>query len=245
MPMPLPQTDPDSLALFLDLDGTIVEIAEKPDLVEIPETLLTTLSDVQKRLAGSLAVVSGRTIASLDQLLGPLNLPAAGIHGLEYRDADGRTHHRLEYEIPAEARQAVKKLTESNQDLLLEDKGSSLAIHFRQNPAKETLVRTELAALVDRMGADFTLQSGKMVVELRPAGINKGNAIEKFMTVAPFIGRNPVFIGDDLTDEDGFAVVNDMGGYSVRVGPRPPQTSAQYELPNVAAVRDWLVSLTK
>jgi trehalose 6-phosphate phosphatase len=241
----LPEVDPDSLAIFLDLDGTLVDIAQQPHLVEIPESLLAALDAAHTRLTGALAIISGRTIASLDELLAPLRLPTAGVHGLEYRDGGGRIHHMLNVEIPAECRQSMKALVESNKGLLLEDKGSCLTLHYRQNPAKEALVKNKMAAMMDRIGPGFTLQNGKMIVELRPTGINKGTAIETFMAIAPFIGRKPVFIGDDTTDEDGFAVINNIGGYSVRVSPNPTQTEAKYAMPDVSTVREWLDSISK
>jgi len=148
-----------------------------------------------------------------------------------------------ETEVLIEARQTMQRLVESGNGLLLEDKGSSLALHYRQNPEKEALVKTELESLVKKIYPGFALQPGKMVAELRPAVADKGIAIEKFMATQLFAGRDPLFIGDDLTDEHGFTVVNDLGGYSVRVGPKSSQTAAQFELPDVPAVREWLVSI--
>jgi trehalose 6-phosphate phosphatase len=231
------------VAVFLDFDGTLVDIAERPDLVSVPAALLTTMQDVHDRLNGALALVSGRSIADLDALLAPLQLPMAGVHGSEHRDQTGHLSSVDSSSIPASVRRRMTALAESDPGLILEDKGSSLALHYRQSPARESLIRTELNTIFENLGQDFVLLDGKMVVEIRPNGVNKGTAVEKFLTNPPFTGRRPIFIGDDITDEDAFRVVNRLKGYSVKVGSRSQHSAALYELEDVNAVRDWLEPL--
>ena len=233
----------DPIAVFLDFDGTLVNIAERPGLVHIPATLLTTMQAAHDRLDGALAVISGRAIADLDALLAPLQLPMAGIHGIEHRDQSGQIHSECSSIIPEAVRRRMIRLAESDPGLILEDKGSSLALHYRRSPARESLIRAELQTIFADLGQDFFLQDGKMVIEIRPNGVNKGTAVEKFLANPPFTGRQPVFIGDDITDEDAFRVVNRLNGYSVKVGPKDPSSAARYELEDVNAVRDWLEPL--
>ena len=228
------------LAVFLDFDGTLVAIAERPDLVHVPDSLLTTIQAVHDELDGALALISGRSIADLDALLAPLQLPIAGVHGVEQRDGSGNVRSVESSAIPEAVRNRLKALVDMDKTLILEDKGSSLALHYRQSPARERLIRAELQKIYTDLGQDFVLQDGKMVLELRPAGANKGTAIRKFMADPPFAGRRPVFIGDDVTDEDAFKVINQINGCSVKVGPRETGSAARYELENVEAVRDWL-----
>jgi len=233
----------DRIAMFLDFDGTLVDIAERPDLVQIPAEVLITLQKAHDKLAGALAFISGRSIENLDALVAPLRLPTAGIHGLEVRDNSGKMHPIPTINIPDQVRDRMQSLAATDSRLILEDKGNSLAMHYRQSPAKEGFVRHELEEILSELGPDFILQDGKMVLELRPTAASKGTAIRKFMSEPPFAGRTPVFIGDDITDEDAFRVVNEMQGYSVRVGDVCENSSAIYSLPDVAAVHDWIIPL--
>ena len=228
------------IAVFLDFDGTLVDIAERPDLVSVPATLLTTIQEVHDRLDGALAVISGRSIADLDALLAPLQLPMAGVHGIEHRDQTGHLSSEHSSTIPASVHRRMIELAENDPGLILEDKGSSLALHYRQSPARESLIRAELKTIFENFNQDFVLLEGKMVIEIRPNGADKGTAVEKFLANPPFTGRRPIFIGDDITDEDAFRVVNRLKGYSIKVGPKDPDSAALYELEDVNAVRDWL-----
>jgi trehalose 6-phosphate phosphatase len=243
MPSTLPTDDPDGLAVFLDLDGTLVDIEDRPELVKVPDRLRHILKVVHDQLDGAMALISGRTISSIDALIGPLMLPIAGIHGLEIRDGAGHWQPADAVPVPDLARRRIAELATYDDALLVEDKGSGLAVHFRQCPDKAELIEEWLNDLINELGPEYVLQHGKMVMELRPAGCSKGTAIRTFMSAAPFAGRRPVFIGDDITDEDGFIVVNQMDGFSAKVGPTAGQTAAHYELRDINAVHDWLESV--
>ena len=241
---PAPLLDPsDQVAIFLDFDGTLVQIAEHPDLAQVPANLRGTLQSVHDSLDGALALITGRSIASLDALLAPLHLPAAGVHGMEYRDVSGVVQAVAAPRFPDWARAELVAVAAIDAGLLLEDKVHGMALHYRGAPEMEQRVRDAVAAVAVRLGADFAVQDGKMVVELRPSCASKGTAVERFMANPPFAGRRPVFIGDDITDEDAFRAVNEMDGYSIRVGELGPGSAARYVLTDVEAVRDWLVPL--
>lgn len=231
----LPLIDPDT-ALFLDFDGTLADLAPRPELVQVEPELVGTLRTLHQRLDGALAIVSGRTIAELDAFLHPLLLPTAGVHGAELRDAEGR---RLEVPAPELGRvlARLEELTQSHAGLRLERKPMALAVHYRAAPDLETMVREHVAdALRDVSGVEML--HGKMVVEIKPAGVTKGSAIELMMRQPPFARRQPVFAGDDVTDEDGFAMVKHLGGIGVLVGQRP--SAATVSVPSPAALREWL-----
>jgi trehalose 6-phosphate phosphatase len=230
----------DDLAIFLDLDGTLLEIVEQPDKVDVPEWLGDLLKSTASRLGGALALLSGRSIAELDRILGTADLPAAGIHGLELRGTDGVTHRTESAPVPDAVRRRLSEFARRHAGILVEDKTHSIAVHFRQAPDKASVVHDELASIAGKLGDAFKLQSGKMVLELRPDGVDKGTALANFMARPPFKGRVPIFIGDDVTDEDGFEVINELGGYSVRVGQAVQDSHARYTLRNVDAVHDWL-----
>jgi len=226
-------------AFFLDIDGTLLEHADTPDAVRVDGAMRGLLAELQAGAGGALALISGRSVADIDGLFAPLLLPAAGQHGAERRDGAGRMHRHDFAEAPV--RRAAKRLAAfaaAHPGLLLEDKGRSLALHYRLAPQ----LADEAGALVDEvvagLGEGFELQRGKMVLEIRPGGRDKGSAIGEFMAEPPFRGRTPVFIGDDLTDEFGFGVVNGMGGVSVKVGEGPSQ--ARWRIADAAAVRAWL-----
>jgi trehalose 6-phosphate phosphatase len=241
-----PQLFPtDPIAVFLDFDGTLVHIVERPDLAQVPTSLLNALQDAYTALDGALALVTGRSIASLDALLEPLQLPAAGVHGIEYRDALGGIRSVSAPPLPDWARTELQSLAAAASGLLLEDKGHGVALHYRQAPEYEARVREGVKNVFARLGPDFAIQEGKMVVELRPACASKGTAVARFMETPPFADRQPVFIGDDITDEDAFRVVNELDGYSIKVGRRQPGSAARYELADIGAVRKWLLPLTQ
>lgn len=240
----LPGWDP-GWAMFLDVDGTLVDIESHPDEVRATPQLRQALADAARALGGALALVSGRSIASVDRIFAPLCLPAAGLHGLERRDADGRVHYPAGYaERIAAARAELVDFVQSGPGLLLEDKGAALALHYRNAPDLASACVAHMERARRAAGADFHVQQGKMVLELKPSGQDKGTAIAAFMQEPPFSGRTPVFVGDDLTDEDGFRMVNSLGGLSIRVGPQPG-TAASIVASGVADIRGWLAASTE
>lgn len=230
-------------ALFLDFDGTLVELREHPSHVVVSPGLTELLESLSAAFQGAVAVVSGRSIADLDRLLAPLRLPLAGVHGLERRDAAGRMHCDEEAERTlAEVREAVADFVELHEGLHWEDKGSAFAVHYRRVPEFAGAVREFLQEQRDLLDGDFHVQAGKSVFELKPSGRNKGNAVHAFMSEAPFSGRVPVFIGDDVTDEDAFRAVNALGGCSIRIGPAET-TGAGYQLDSVESAVAWLAGV--
>jgi trehalose 6-phosphate phosphatase len=232
------------IAWFLDVDGTLLEIAETPDAVQCDRELSTLLLGLQRSSGNALALISGRSTAAVDALFAPLRLPVAGQHGAERRSVSGELHHRpVNGGSLAAIRTRVVAWMAERPGLLLEDKGSSLAVHFRQAPVWEEELRAFL--LVQLAGGDggLSLQSGKMVLEIKPTDADKGIAIREYLNEVPFQGRVPVFLGDDETDEAGFAMVNLLGGLSIKVG--EGATVACCRLPDVAAVRAWLAAAAR
>ena len=205
-----------STALFLDFDGTLVDIAGQPQDIEVPSALVPTLRSLNEYLGGAMAVISGRPISEIDEFLRPLKLPAAGVHGAERRAASGEmtllSTHPLDL-----VEQAARSLAAQNAGLLVESKRGSIALHYRQAPELAALCLSKMQEAVQE-SPGVTLLQGKMVVEAKPGGASKGGAIEEFMREPPFAGRAPVFVGDDITDEVGFASVQRMGGLGVKVG---------------------------
>lgn len=229
-----------NIALFLDVDGTLLEIAPTPDQVKIPASLRNTLQLAVKGVNGALALISGRSIHTLDVLFAPCKFAAAGQHGLERRDAEGNMiQPAIDSTLLNPARNALRELQLSYKGLLLEDKGTTLAFHYRLAPSYESRVRETMNALLLPIADRFMLRPGKHVFEITPKGYSKRTAIEAFMMESPFAGRTPVFFGDDITDEDGFEAVNALEGCSVRVGPIKDSV-AQYHFGSVTAVIAWL-----
>ncbi|GAB4390980.1 MAG: hypothetical protein Tsb0032_00150 [Kiloniellaceae bacterium] len=229
----------DDHALFLDVDGTLLPIAAHPDAVRVSPALLSRLEALRRRLGGALALVSGRAIADLDRLFTPLRLPCAGVHGLERRTTGGTVVEAASAELLGALREPLADFVRCREGLLLEDKRQSLALHFRNAPEHESEVKALVSRLAGNIGPQLELTHGKMVVEVKPAGVHKGTAVEAFMAEAPFAGRVPIFIGDDVTDEDGFRSVNEMAGLSIRVG-ESETTAAEWSLPDEDAVSAWL-----
>jgi trehalose 6-phosphate phosphatase len=226
-------------ALFLDFDGTLVDIAETPDAVAVPPKLPYLLDELRRHLGGALALVSGRTISAIDLMLKPMTFDVAGLHGLEYRS--NRRIRRCDPEAHSEIRRAVLLLAEQLRPLdgvVVEDKGCSVAVHWRLAPQKREIVVEAATRLFADLGPGYHLQLGKAVVEILPAQYSKGQAIQSFMQEPPFLGRRPIFIGDDLTDESGFRVVNAVEGISVRVG--RGSTGARHFVDSPASIRALL-----
>jgi trehalose 6-phosphate phosphatase len=233
-----PPSPADDWALFLDVDGCLVDFADAPDAVRLPRRLPALLSRLSLRLDGAVALVSGRPLAGLDRLFAPLRMPAAGLHGLELRNG---SQARSAPETPAALagiRDEAAALAGEYPGAVVEDKGPALGLHWRAAPSARDALRALAEAALPRLPG-YRLQHGDSVVELRPADGDKGSAIAALLEQPPFRGRVPVFAGDDITDESGFAVVNARGGLSVLVGAREP-SAAHYALRNPNAVRRWL-----
>lgn len=235
----------DRHALFLDLDGTLLEYAPQPRAVTADAPLLSLLETLSRRCDGAVAFVSGRSIDTLDQLFAPLRLPASGLHGFERRDARGaRTQHAPpSAQTLADARQQLAHLAQRDPGLRLEDKRFALALHFRQAPQLEAEIIEAARAVAARLDGGLELVFGPKVVELSPRGVSKASAIAEFMAEEPFAGRRPLFVGDDASDEPAFEWVNGAGGISVVVNPSGP-TAATTRLRSVREVRTWLLGLT-
>lgn len=233
VPAPLSLTD---TAFFFDFDGTLVDLAPTPDGIHVSDSLPAMLGELRTLARGAVAIVSGRGIDSIDSFLGLADLPVAGLHGAERRDANGDTMRvgfnderllRIERELAA--------VVARNPGTLLEIKGAAVALHFRNAPEREGVAREAAERLVAEYPNAYVLQPGKMVFEIKPMGVDKGRAITAFLGEPPFAGRRPVFAGDDLTDEKGFAVVDTAGGLSIKIG--VGDTSAKTRLDSVQAMR--------
>ncbi|HYF19354.1 MAG TPA: trehalose-phosphatase [Ramlibacter sp.] len=220
-------------ALFLDFDGTLVDIAPEPGAVVVPSGLVPTLAALQQYLGGAVAVVSGRPMQEIDRFLAPLHLPVAGVHGAERRGAHGGVD-RIRGQHLAVVERAADGLAAQHPRLLVEHKSTSVAVHYRQAPELEELCLETMQAAVSQ-SPGLALLRGKMVVEAKPSAASKGGAIEAFLGEPPFAGRTPVFVGDDVTDEAGFATVQRLGGLGIKVGEGP--TVAWHRLPDPGALR--------
>ncbi len=238
---PSPRAD---WAFFLDVDGTLINLADTPQAVCVDAALLDLIGQLYRASGGAVALVSGRMISDLQSRLGALTLPLAGQHGLERRDAAGRLWMHA---APPAAKYAIKEslapLLARHPGLMLEDKGLTLALHYRLAPKMAANVHRIMHRLVSQIGHGLELQRGKRVVEIKPAGIDKGTAVAEYLAEPPFQGRHAVFIGDDLNDEHGFAEVNRLGGVSIKVG--RGASCARFRLRDVASVRRWLASALK
>ncbi len=232
----------DDHALFLDIDGTLAEFAAAPQQVRIDQKLIEALPFLRMRHGGALALVTGRAISDVDRMFPELGVPVAGQHGCERRDAQGTMHlHTSNSGILLQLRALFAAFAARHPGLILEDKGATIALHYRQLPQLAGEVQAVARSTFDAAGGPgYSLWEGKQLVEIRPDGRDKGKAIGDFMGEPPFAGRQPVFLGDDVTDEDGFAAVAALGGWSVKVG--AGRTCAQYRLPNIAAAHRWLLT---
>jgi trehalose 6-phosphate phosphatase len=233
-----PALDPGA-ALFLDVDGTLLEIAARPDLVEVPAWLPGLVARCAEERGEALALISGRSLGQLDRLFQPWRGAAAGLHGAERRRADGSFAPACASEAIARLRPRLADLARTGTGLAIEDKGAALALHYRAVPEREAEILAFAERLSRAAAPGLRLIEGKMVVEFVPAEADKGTAISAFLAEPPFRGRRPVFVGDDATDEDGFAAVDRHAGISVRVGPSGV-TAAKYRLASVTAVLAWL-----
>jgi trehalose 6-phosphate phosphatase len=235
--------DPGRWALFLDIDGTLLDLAETPDAIVVPPDLISNLMTVSNRMGGALALVTGRALHYADVLFDPARFPIAGLHGAELRDQAGTiTRPEITPEFVT-LKSELARTAEAWEGVLFEDKGAAAALHYRLAPERQADVEHVMRRASVAIGGAWGLQFGKMVVELRPATASKGAAITTFLSQAPFDNRRPVAIGDDVTDEAMFKVANAAGGISLRVGEPGAETQAQASIGSAAEVRAALARL--
>jgi trehalose 6-phosphate phosphatase len=241
LPRP-PELRAGDIALFLDVDGTLLEIAHEPGAVKVPARLRRILERLVSATGGALALVSGRSLEQLDRLFFPLCLSAAGLYGLERRNLGLKAERATpDAAVLERVRARLAAFAAAHKGVLLEDKGLTLALHYRKAPELADAAAATAAAAVAESRGGLVLLHGKMVCELKPPGVDKGRAIAAFLEEPPFAGRLPVFAGDDVTDEAGFVTINQWRGVSIRIGGAP--TAAAYGLPNVPALHTWLLDL--
>ena len=239
MQTPIP-IDPTRHALFLDFDGTLVSFVDDPADAAIESDVLENLARLQERLGGALAIVSGRRIADLDRFLTPLAFAAAGVHGLEMRAVPGGPIvQRAGPEAMEHVRAALHAAVDIVGGLKLEDKGTALVLHFREHPELEETAKTLMASAVGGQSG-LSVMAGNRIVEVHPAGIDKGVAVRALMGAAPFAGRVPVYVGDDTTDEFALEVVKTLGGLGIKVGEGDSAATARFA--DVSAVHEWLAA---
>jgi trehalose 6-phosphate phosphatase len=226
--------------LFLDIDGTILDLAPTPDAVSVDDPLRSLLRGLEQACDGALALVSGRPIADIDELFEPLFLAVAGVHGCERRDARGHWMRPAFFDSGFGAfRDRLTEALSPLDGLLIEDKGYAMAMHYRLSPQHEVPLRAVLKRLSSSLPSTHQQIEGDEVIEIKPASHDKASAIEAFMQEAPFAGRYPIFIGDDLTDQDGFTAVRRHHGMAVAVG---SNVNAEWRLEKPREVRRWLAA---
>lgn len=226
-------------ALLLDVDGTLLDFVDDPHAVRVSPGLLALLHALHRATAGAMALVSGREIDDLDRIFARPRWAAIGMHGLELRHAHGG-FRRLTVPQMQQARmhREALALAARFEGVQVENKQLAVALHCRQSPDQLDRLREAAAALVTRLPG-YELQPGNQVLEFKPAGMDKGQAVRELLQHEPFAGRVPVYLGDDLTDEHAFAAVNQRQGISIRVGDREP-SAAHFTLPDPAATEAWL-----
>ncbi|AWN16862.1 trehalose-phosphatase [Salinisphaera sp. LB1] len=236
----LPAPD-ESWALFLDVDGTVIDIADHPDSVQPSHRLGEILGRTADALDGALALISGRPIAEIDRLTECVAPAASGLHGLELRTpAAGYEGPEVDVEDLRAARDRLQRLAAEHPALYFEDKQATLALHYRNaDDATRQAAERAVHDIVAEADGALSLLAGKAVYEIKPARGDKGRALQRLMSNPPFAGRCPVYVGDDVTDEAAFVAVNSLGGVSVRVG-EPSSSAARYRLDTVDEVLEWL-----
>ena len=241
--VPLPALD--NIAVLLDVDGTLLDFAARPDAVVVPKTLCRTLERLARKLDGAVAFISGRPLADIDRIFAPLRLPTVGGHGAEIRvpEGDGLNHHGS---VPFDRalKQQFFDLTQLGAGIVIEDKGYSIAVHYRLAPDLAGLVTAAIAEIWTKAGKrSFEILPGKFVIEVKPRGFDKGTGLREMMAYPPFTGRRPIFIGDDTTDRAAFAVLPEFGGLGLSVGGIVAGAAFNFDGPQ--DVRLWLEQLSK
>jgi len=223
-------------ALYLDFDGTLATFAPHPDGVAVVESLPALLSGLRERLGGAVALVTGRTLASLDALIAPDRFAGAGVHGLELRLPGGSANYAGDTATASWLGQELKQRFSDDPRIVIEEKGAAVALHYRRARERADDCIVAMRELVEPTGLEVI--TGHAVVEARPHGADKGRALRSLSARPPFAERQPVFVGDDMTDEDGFRAASELGGYGVKIGPGP--SVARYRLAAVDGVHAWL-----
>jgi trehalose 6-phosphate phosphatase len=241
--LPPDQIDLQRTALFLDVDGTLIEIAATPQDVVVPPTLRGTLKQLFERSGEAVALVSGRTVEALDRLFQPLLMPAVGEHGAEIRlSAHGPLLQNVA-SLGRELRERIHLLTKVDSNILVEEKSHSMSVHYRRAPRHEVFLKKEIARIVaseaDPDSVEFMF--GKTVIDIKPRIFNKGSAVREMMASAPFAGRRLLFIGDDTTDEAVFAILPELNGIGFAVGRSVKGAQGTFSSP--AHVRSWLARI--
>jgi trehalose 6-phosphate phosphatase len=222
-------------ALFLDIDGTLLDIAPLPDGVVVPRDLIDDLAMLHEKMGGALALVSGRSLENIDKLFAPLHLPASGVHGAQWRIEAEKEEKRP---LPEDIRSSVAEAVSYYPQLIMEDKRYSIAVHYRNAPELADTVKFFLQKIVSYNHPAISLMRGKMVFEIVQPGHHKGHAVEHFMAQAPFTGRRPVFLGDDETDIPAMRTCLEQGGVAVRIGQNITPFSNEFSSP--LEVREWV-----
>jgi len=233
-----------SVALFLDVDGTLLDLAARPDDVVMPAGLVTTLAGAERKLAGALALISGRSIDAVDHLFAPLRLRVSGVHGAEIRfDPDGSTTPTVGADLPQSLLAALRRAVEPFPGVFVEDKRFSFTVHYRLAPSAERPLRNIVRELVDSIPIAVDIMDAHCAIEIKSPCFDKGGAIASFLSTSTFRGRRPIFVGDDTTDESGFALVSARGGSAYSVGRRRPGAIGSFSTPQ--AVRGWLAEFAR
>lgn len=240
MILPSPPAPNPHWAWFCDIDGTLIELASEPSSLRTSRNLPELLDALHRRVGGAMALISGRSVSNILALIAPLRIPLSGCHGLERCLADGTVLCPAPSPGIEQARRILRDFADSHDGITLEDKGVTLALHYRQAPHLEAACRN---VVTQALSGDLGMLAGKMVFEVKPRGVSKGTALAAFMKTDPFRGRSPVFIGDDLTDEDGFEAAAMLGGRGILVGAARP-TKAAFRLEDVPSLHRWLAGLS-
>lgn len=231
---------PQQTALFLDVDGTLLDIADSPDAVVVPPGLLDALAQLQRSLDGALALISGRPVDELDRLLQPVRLAASGGHGAHWRERGDSPLRRTTPDLPANLRLQLNALAQRHVGIQIEDKGTSVALHYRAAPDLATALREAVQTLLRAPeGTGLRLLNGKQVYEVVSEGVDKAQAIQRLLGTPAFAGRLPLYIGDDVTDEPAIALMPTLGGLGLSVGRALPGASAVFS--DAEQVRDALM----
>ena len=232
----------DDWALFLDFDGTLVDLGDDPHRTALDADMRAAVAAAHRFLGGALALVSGRPLDQIDERFGPEHLAAAGLHGLQRRSAQGVLHSSAATRVLRRVARSLREAFAGEPRIFIEDKGAALAVHYRLLREASGVVRQAVDTAARSLGPGYRVLAGADVFELLPTHANKGSAVRAFMTEAPFAGRVPVFVGDDVTDLDGFEAARQLGGLGIAVGER---VAAEYRLADVPAVCRWLQATRK